>query len=57
MYRLGDCLERGIGVSSINIEDAFRWYRLSSQNGNEDATEACKRFTKTLSGKVKVKKL
>lgn len=56
MYRLGDCLEKGIGVSSINLEDAFRWYRLSSQNGYADATEACKRFTKTITGKIKVKK-
>ena len=56
MYRLGDCLEKGIGVSSINLEDAFRWYRLSSQNGYDDATEACKRFTKTITGKIKVKK-
>lgn len=55
MYRLGDCLEKGIGVSSINLDDAYRWYRLSSQNGYMDATETCKRFTKTLSGKIKIK--
>jgi len=57
MYRLGDCLERGIGVSQINIEDAYNWYRLSSQNGNEDATEACTRFTKGMGGKIKLKKI
>ncbi|MGM9970116.1 MAG: tetratricopeptide repeat protein [Anaeroplasma sp.] len=57
MFRLGDCLERGIGVSVISLEDAFKWYRLSSQNGNEDATETCKRFTKSITGKVKLKKI
>lgn len=57
MYRLGDCLERGIGVSIISLDDAFKWYRLSSQNGNEEATETCKRFTKTITGKVKLKKI
>ena len=57
MYRLGDCLERGIGVSIVSLEDAFKWYRLASQNGNEEATENCKRFTKSLTGKVKLKKI
>lgn len=57
MFRLGDCLERGLGVSIINLEDAFKWYRLASQNGDEDATEACKRFTKSITGKIKLKKL
>ena len=57
MYRLGDCLEKGIGVSVINIDDAYKWYRLSAQKGNEDAIEASKRFTKGVGGKVKLKKI
>lgn len=57
MYRLGDCLEHGIGVSVINLEDAFKWYRLASQNGNEDASEATKRFSRSITGKVKIKKV
>lgn len=56
MYRLGDCLENGIGVSQVNLNDAYTWYRLASQNGIEEATEACSRFTKSLSGKIKLKK-
>ena len=55
MYRLGDCLEKGIGVSQVNLDDAYKWYRLASQNGNEDATEACNRFTRTFTGKIKLK--
>jgi TPR repeat protein len=57
MYRLGDCLEHGIGVSVINLEDAFKWYRLASQNGNEDASEATKRFSRSITCKVKIKKV
>ena len=57
MYRLGDCLERGIGVSVINVDDAYKWYRLSAQKGNEDAIEACKRFSKGVGGKMKLKKV
>lgn len=57
MYRLGDCFERGYGVSVISLDDAYNWYRLGSLNGNEEATEACKRFTKSLTGKVKLKKI
>ena len=56
MYRLGDCFEKGIGVSVVNIDDAYKWYRLAAQNGNEEAIEASKRFTKGVGGKVKVKK-
>ena len=56
MYRLGDCYEKGIGVSVVSLDDAFQWYRLSSQNGNEDATEAVKRFSRGIGGKVKIKK-
>ena len=55
MFRLGDCLERGIGVSQIDLDSAFTWYRLSAQNGNEEAKEAAARFSKSLTGKVKLK--
>ena len=57
MYRLADCLENGIGVSNINLDDAFKWYRLAAQNGYQDAEEACSRFSKSITGKVKLKKL
>ena len=57
MCRLGECLEKGQGVAAPNFDDAFKWYRLASQNGNEEATEHCKRFTKTIKGKIKVKKI
>lgn len=57
MCRLGECLEKGYGIAAPNYEDAFKWYRLASQNGNEEATENCKRFTKKgMKGRVKVKK-
>lgn len=55
MYRLGDCLEHGIGVSVINLDDAFKWYRLAAQNGDKDAEEAAKKFTKSITGKIKLK--
>ena len=57
MYRLGDCLEKGIGVSLINVEDAYKWYRLAAQKGDPDALEAVKRFSKGVGGKVKLKKV
>jgi TPR repeat protein len=57
MYRLGDCLENGIGVSNVNLDDAFKWYRLAAQNGYKDAEEACARFSKSFTGKVKLKKI
>ncbi len=56
MCRLGECFEKGLGVTSINLEDAFKWYRLASQNGDEEAEESCKRFTRSITGKIKVKK-
>lgn len=57
MFRLGDCLENGIGVSNVNLDDAFKWYRLAAQNGYKDAEEACARFSKSFTGKVKLKKV
>ena len=57
MYRLGDCYEKGLGVSNISLEDAFKWYRLGAQNGDQDAIDASQRFTKSLTGKVKLKKM
>lgn len=56
MYKLGVCYEDGIGMSIPDLNEAYKWYHLASQKGNEDATEACKRFTKNLFGNVKVKK-
>ena len=44
-------------MTVINIEDAYNWYRLASQNGQEEATEACNRFTKGMGGKIKLKKI
>lgn len=56
MCRLGECLEKGLGVPNANYEDAFKWYRLASQNGSEEAEEHCKRFKRSITGKIKVKK-
>lgn len=56
MCRLGECLEKGWGVGAINLEDAYKWYKLASQNGSEEATEQCKRFTRSLTGKIKIKR-
>lgn len=56
MCRLGECLEKGLGVPLANLEDAFKWYRLASQNGNEEAQEHCKRFSRSVTGKIKTKK-
>lgn len=55
MFKLGEALEFGKGCTS-NPEDAYKWYRLASTNGNTDAQEACKRFSKKLNGKIKLKK-
>lgn len=57
MYRLGDCFERGYGIPAPSLEDAFQWYRLASQNGSEEAAECAKRFTKSMGGKIKLKKI
>lgn len=54
MCRLGECLEKGWGTANPNLEDALKWYRLASQNGNEEAEEALKRFKKSLTGKIKL---
>ncbi len=56
MYQLGECFEKGLGVPAINLEDAFRWYKLASDNGNEEASEKIKKFTKSITGKIKIKK-
>lgn len=56
MYKLGVCYEDAIGAVTPNYSEAYKWYRLASQNGNDDATEACKRFTKSMFGTVKLKK-
>ena len=56
MYKLGECYELGLGVPQANLDDAYKWYRLASQNGNEEATEAILKFTKSISGKIKIKK-
>ena len=56
MYRMGEIFEKGIGNVQVSLEDAFSWYRLASQNGSEEATEACKKFKKGITGKIKIKK-
>lgn len=56
MCRLGECFEKGLGIPNPSLEEAFKWYRLASQNGNEEAAECCKRFTRSITGKIKVKK-
>lgn len=56
MYQLGKCYEEGIAIITPNLNEAYRWYRLASQKGNEAATEACKKFVKTMFGNVKFKR-
>ena len=55
MYRLGRCFERGLGVSDISFKDAYKWYKLSAQNGCKEAQKALKRYKKHLFGGVKIK--
>lgn len=55
MYNLGRCYEEAIGVSSPNYKEAFKWYRLAKEKGNELAAEACKKFSKGFLGTVKIK--
>lgn len=54
-YELGKCYEKGVGMMKPNYIEAYKWYRLSSRNGNELATKACARFKKSLFGRVKIK--
>ena len=56
MYKLGLCYEDAIGSANPNYNEAYRWYRLASLNGYEAATEACKRFSKSMFGTIKRKK-
>lgn len=56
MYRLGECFEKALGVPVASFEDAYKWYKVAADNGSEEAAEQLKRFTKSINGKIKVKK-
>lgn len=56
MYRLAECFEKGWGVPVVNLEDAYKWYKAAVQEGYEEANEDLKRFSKSITGKIKIKK-
>lgn len=56
MYALGKCYENATGVMASNYSEAYKWYRLASIAGNEEASEACKRFKKSFFGDIKLVK-
>ncbi len=55
MYELGRCYEEAIGVAIPNYQEAYKWFRLASQNGVEAASDACKNYFKGAMG-IKFKK-
>lgn len=55
MLKIGECFEKGIGCTT-SLEESYKWYRLASNSGNEEASELCKRFSKGRRGKVILKK-
>ena len=52
MYKLGVCFEHAVGIATPNIPEAYRWYKLSADNGYEPAKIELKNF-KLVKGKMK----
>lgn len=52
MFKLAACFEYAVGIPNPNLHEAYRWYKLSADNGYEEAKKAFKTF-KVVRGKVK----
>ena len=51
MYKCASMLEEGDGVS-INKEEAFKYYKMSAENGNESAMKKCELMSENEKNKL-----